>query len=430
MLTTNPKGDEHWYGDEDNLPACAINGDTSMVNFNLKSDYKTLEDKCENLDASESSCETSYNRRYNLSPETHDGNRRRMARCEVQGHIFGLPGCGQKSECVLPKGDNNSSDNYAKLGTKGGVTLSFAPCYENRFPRQSGIYLRMKNPDTMDGSHQAWSSASNVCNTGGLDPNNEKCKRFDDFLSCERRGWKEDCEKVEAGCSMYEGGSCCSWDPSQEIGKRCSKNTNGCNRHTTLAECNSNPSKMCRWGPDEENSIDNRKPGCYTNKGFQDSYLNTMDNTCRSPHFFDKNLVWTRTGEETPDGYSKCKLIHIPTGPTSERFFFNREECEGKLVPKPTPDKDQFACLNMGSGKECTKLAPNTKISGSFPSLAECQLGTNYCGNGEPVKRFGCLNMGSGISCNQIPTGQPFSPSFPTKDACQKGTDYCGKGPP
>ena len=84
----------------------------------------------------------------------------------------------------------------------------------------------------------------------------------------------------------------------------------------------------------------------------------------------------------------------------------------------------------MGSGKECTKLAPNTKVSGSFPSLAECQLGTNYCGNGEPPKRFGCLNMGSGISCNQIPTGQPFSPSFPTKDACQIGTDFCGKGPP
>ena len=63
---------------------------------------------------------------------------------------------------------------------------------------------------------------------------------------------------------------------------------------------------MCRWGPDEENSTDKRKPGCYTNKGFQDSYLNTMDNTCRSPHFVDINRVWTRTAEDTPDGFSKC----------------------------------------------------------------------------------------------------------------------------
>ena len=53
-------------------------GDTSMVNFNLKSDYKTLEDRCENLDADKSSCETSYNYRYILSPETQDSNRRRL----------------------------------------------------------------------------------------------------------------------------------------------------------------------------------------------------------------------------------------------------------------------------------------------------------------------------------------------------------------
>ena len=430
MLTTNPKGDTHWYGDEERQKACAINKDTSMVNFNLKSDYKTLEDKCENLDAAKSECETAYNHRYILSPETHDSNRRRMARCEVQGHLLSLPGCGQKSECVLPKGDNNSSDNYAKLGTKGGVKLSFAPCYQNSFPRTSGIYRRMKNPDTMDGSWQAWSNAQDVCNTGNLDPSNEKCIHYNQLISCERRSWKEDCEKVEDGCSMYEGGSCCSWDPSQEIGKKCSKNTNGCNRYTTLSECNSNPSKMCRWGPDEENRTDKRKPGCYMNKGFQDSYLNTMNNTCRSPQFFDKNMVWTRTGEDDPDGFSICKLTPAPTGPTSARFFFNREECEGRVVPKPVDDKDKFVCLNTGSGKNCTKVPPGVTPSSSFPTVVECEIGTNYCGQGKPSPRFACLNTGHGQTCNEIPAGEPFSPSFPTKDACQMGTNYCGNGPP
>ena len=52
---------------------------------------------------------------------------------------------------------------------------------------------------------------------GGLDPINENVSVLMNYC-CERRGWKEDCEKVEDGCSMYEGGSCLV-DPSQEIGK-------------------------------------------------------------------------------------------------------------------------------------------------------------------------------------------------------------------
>ena len=46
-------------------------------------------------------------------------------------------------------------------------------------------------------------------------------------------------------------------------------------------------------GPDEENSTDKRNQDVIR-IGFQDS-LNTMDNTCRSPQFADKNPVRTRT---------------------------------------------------------------------------------------------------------------------------------------
>jgi hypothetical protein len=292
-----------------------------------------------------------------------------------------LPGCGQKSECVLPKGDNNSSDNYAKLGTKGGVTLSFAPCYENRFPRESGIYGRMKNPDTMDGSHQAWSSAENVCNAGDLAPANEKCKHYNQLISCERRGWKEDCEQTETGCSMYEGGSCCSWDDQLSM---CTKNTQHCNRHTSLAECNSDPSKMCRWGPDEENSTDKRKPGCYPNKGFQDSYLNTMDNTCRSPQFFDKNMMWQRTGSQDSDGFEKCQMVQPPKNPENpQQYFASKEECEGKMKPKPP---SRFACVsidqddNLIEGSTCTQLPETMHWDGAtYSSKEACEVGTNYC---------------------------------------------------
>ena len=121
-----------------------------------------------------------------------------------------------------------------------------------------------------------------------------KSKRFDDLLSCERRGWKEDCEKAEMVVVCMKVVPVVV-DPNKRLVKDVLKILMVV-IDTPLAECNSDPSKMCRWGPDEENSTDKRKPGCYTNKGFQDSYLNTIDNTL--DHLILLILSVTRTGED------------------------------------------------------------------------------------------------------------------------------------
>jgi hypothetical protein len=421
------------------------------TNFNLEWDIDSFGNKiytsniwhhCEQLEANKGSCVSTYNNNYNLT-EPKDG-RQEIRSCKMDSSWLPWkwddPYCTEDSTCRPPEGKGGVGDFYARLNSAKHVQLDFAPCAWST-PRFIG---RMKNPDTTDGSYKAWANAENVCNKRGIDPNNEKCKHYNQTISCEKRSTKDDCEKVESGCSMYEGGSCCSWDSSKDVGKRCSKNVNGCNRHASFAECNSDPSKMCRWGPDEVDIDDYRSPGCYANKGWQDSYLNTINNTCRAPQFYDKNLLWKRTGEKDENGFSKCELTPPGKGPTV-RYFGSKEECEGKIPlpipepplpappPPPPPPSYKFSCLNTGHTQNCTAIPSWTEGIQSFPTKVECQLGTNYCGKGtDVVSSFTCLNTGHGKHCTQIPQGVPEGDleTFPTLLDCQVGTDYCGNGPP
>lgn len=398
------------------------------TNFNLEWDIDSFGNKiytsniwhhCEQLEANKGSCVSTYNNNYNLT-EPKDG-RQEIRSCKMDSSWLPWkwddPYCTEDSTCRPPEGKGGVGDFYARLNSAKHVQLDFAPCAWST-PRFIG---RMKNPDTTDGIYKAWANAENVCNKRGIDPNNEKCKHYNQTISCEKRSTKDDCEKVESGCSMYEGGSCCSWDPSKDVGKRCSKNVNGCNRHASFAECNSDPSKMCRWGPDEVDIDDYRSPGCYANKGWQDSYLNTINNTCRAPQFYDKNLLWKRTGETDSKGFYECKL---ETPNDSGDFYDFREDCEDKV--QPTSDT-RYGCLNEGHGSECVKLPVDLHFGQpSFPTQIECELGTNYCSHG-PSDKWGCLNDGDKDVCAILPAGIKYDVSFPTRDACEMGTNYCAK---
>ena len=413
--------------------------------FGNKVYTSTILKNCGTLDANRSDCSSDYNFRYNLS-NTENGQVK-LSSCKMDSHFWSAnPYCNEDedNQCRPPvnfmEGNKISlSDYYATLNPKTNqVSLGFAPCGWNQ-PRFGG---RMKNPDTKAGSLDAWSDASKVCNKVGIDPQNDKCKHYKDTISCERRASKEDCEQVESGCSMFESSSCCSWNNDTS---KCSKNTKGCNRHSTFGECNADPSKMCRWGPDISGDKPLPRPGCYPNKGWQDSYLNTLNNTCRSPQFIGKNIMWARTGEKDENGFSKCELTPPGKGPTV-RYFGSKEECEGKIPlpipepplpappppPPPPPPSYKFSCLNTGHTQNCTAIPSWTEGIQSFPTKVECQLGTNYCGKGtDVVSSFTCLNTGHGKHCTQIPQGVPEGDleTFPTLLDCQVGTDYCGNGP-
>ena len=222
----------------------------------------TIWRNCQGLDANKPTCVSSFNRKYNLtSPEN---GKVKIRPCKLDSPWFwGDPYCtaDEDNTCSPPQGNSRSiSDYYAELDSKTRkVSLGFGPCGWN-YPIFGG---RMKNPDTKDRNLHIWSNGGNVCNKLGIDANNEKCKHYNQTISCERRDSKESCEQVETGCSMYEGNSCCSWNDNDS---KCIKNTQGCNRHTGFTECNSDASKMCRWGPDYNDYNDRRSPGCYPNK--------------------------------------------------------------------------------------------------------------------------------------------------------------------
>ena len=379
MLSTNPLGDKlgifHTDTYDKNVQVCTAS-DLSRSGFNLKSD-KTLENNCENIPAYNNACITNQSDKYNLSPEKHDRNTRRLTTCKMDSHWWNDADvwCTEDEECILPEGNKGTSDYYAKL-LNGMTTLSVSPCNNNYFSN------RMKNPDTVDLDYPAWSDVNKICNDNGIDPYNEKCKRYDQMVSCERRTWKEDCEQQESGCSMYEGGSCCTWLDDES---KCVKNSQGCNRHSTFAECNADSSRACRWGPDlvkHIEYIDNRSPGCYINKGWEDSYLNTQNNTCRSPYFYNKNMLWQRTGGVDSSGALVCQLVTPPKNVENlEKYFQTKEECEGKMKPPP-----KFACLSIDKddnfipGNTCTEIPESMHWTGATYSTKEaCEVGTNYC---------------------------------------------------
>ena len=386
---------------------------------------------CENLPANRSDCSSDYNFRYNLS--NPENGRVKLSACKMDSHWWSdNPYCNEDEDNLCSPPDHyiegnkiSSSDYYASIIPKTNqVRLGFAPCGWNQ-PRFGG---RMKNPDTKAGSLKAWANGENVCNKVGIDPQNDKCKHYKDTISCERRTWKEDCEKVEAGCTMFEGATCCSWNNDTS---KCTKNREGCNRHKTFVECNTDSSKMCRWGPDLGGDKPLPPPGCYPNKGWQDSYLNTTNNSCRSPHFFNKNMMWTVTGEE--DGFNKCELT-LPGKGTTVGYFGSREECEGKrslpipVPPPPPPPSYKFSCLNTGHTQNCTAIPSWTEGVQSFPTKVECQIGTDYCGKGtDEQPRFACLNTGHGKHCSALPQGVPTGDiqTFPTLVDCNVGTNEC-----
>ena len=362
------------------------------TNFNLEWDEDSYGDRkytstiwknCESLEANKGSCVSTYNNNYNLTGPK-DG-RQEIRSCKMDSSWLPWkwddPYCTEDSRCRPPEGKGGVGDFYARLNSSNQVQLDFAPCAWSS-PRFSG---RMKNPDTTDGSYKAWANAENVCNKVGIDPNNEKCKHYNQTISCEKRDSKEVCQHTEVGCSMYEGGSCCTWLDDES---KCVKNSQGCNRHSTFAECNSDPSKMCRWGPDTVDIDDYRRPGCYPNKGWQDSYLNTINNTCRSPQFYDKNMMWQKTGGVYMSGDPICKLV-IPSHDDPDKFYNFKEDCEKNQPPPsppPPPPPPSPPPPPPPPGKNCERKC----------SPEECSL--EHC-NPNGITTYVCLSGGPAGGC-------------------------------
>jgi len=422
MLTTNPKGDTHWYGDDDNLETCP-----NLLSFHLKSNFE-LDNQCKNFQNNPSSCNSDRNKKFVLSSEKHDKNRKHLQYCGVENEYIWFSAdnyvCNNLDrECVMPEG-SGGSDYYAKPHSQG-TSLDIAPCYSNEHTK---LYYRIKNPDILDEGKNAWSDVTKVCNTENLKFDG-MCKRWDQLISCEQRT-SETCENVEPGCNFFSGSHCCSWNTEQNI---CEKNTEDCSRHKSFTDCNSDPTKVCRWGPTYSFSHkDNRPIGCYNNKDYEDAYLNTSDNTCRSPYYYPKNYVWYPPKTE---GLS-CVLEN--NRGNSDTYFSTKEECENSLLEPvwgceyTARGTDIRYCQNLGREKGtykteqecldktgCQKIPPNSKswncIAGGDGTTNFCQEvpfvegpydNEQQCLYESSCKKWECFNNEQGnLACQQVVFG-------------------------